>query len=431
MKLKATGLTLTAIVLATPLIWFPELAAKHDTIALFSQYLGIWALIAMAITQIIATRLTGIEAIFGGLDRSYILHKWLGIGALVAVLLHDTIDAEMNGLGAETVLTEVAETAGEISLYGLLILSVITVATFIPYHLWHWTHKFMGAFFALSAFHYLFILKPFSNGEPLGLYTGTFCLLGVLAYVYKLLPDRMRPSKTYTVDTVTKVEDTTSITLKPSGKPLNYKAGQFAFVTFESNGLSERHPFTISKAPSDDGNLRFTIATLGDYTYRLNKTVQSGLTAKVEGPFGRFINPAPKHPQIWIAAGIGITPFVAWANALPDDHAPVTLHYSVRHAAQAAHLDELQEQAKRLKNFTLHVHETHTGQRLTIEDIASNDLSKTKVFFCGPEAMRKSLVNGFKMRGLSSRSFHYEEFEIRSGIGLRRFANYLLKRTLG
>ena len=86
------------------MIWLPSIAQGRDGIALFSQYLGMSALIAMAISQTIATRIAPVEWIFGGLDRAYVLHKWLGIGALVAILLHDTIDAEMTGLGRETLL---------------------------------------------------------------------------------------------------------------------------------------------------------------------------------------------------------------------------------------------------------------------------------------------------------------------------------------
>jgi predicted ferric reductase len=85
----------------------------------------------MVITEIIATRIAVIEPLFGLLDRSYILHKWLGIGAMTAILLHDTVDAEMNGHGAETILRELAETLEELSFYGLLILVVVTIATFI------------------------------------------------------------------------------------------------------------------------------------------------------------------------------------------------------------------------------------------------------------------------------------------------------------
>ena len=57
-----------------------------DQVALFSQYLGLAALILMAWGQILATRVAGIEALFGGLDRVYVLHKWAGIVAMAAHL---------------------------------------------------------------------------------------------------------------------------------------------------------------------------------------------------------------------------------------------------------------------------------------------------------------------------------------------------------
>lgn len=147
-------------------------------VALFSQYLGLAALILVAWGQILATRLPGIETVSGGLDRVYVLHKRAGVIAIAAILLHDTIDAEMRDGARETFLSELAETLGEMSLYGLLILVVISVATFVPYHLWKWTHKAMGALFAAGVFHFVFIMKPFAMGDPAGLYTGAFCGAG-------------------------------------------------------------------------------------------------------------------------------------------------------------------------------------------------------------------------------------------------------------
>ena len=131
MSLRPLGLVVTVVALGVPFIWWPSIAQGRDVIALFSQYLGIWALIAMALLQVIATRWPGVEAVFGGLDRGYVLHKWLGIGAMAAILLHDTIDAEMDGLGRETALVELAETLGELSLYGILILVVITIVILV------------------------------------------------------------------------------------------------------------------------------------------------------------------------------------------------------------------------------------------------------------------------------------------------------------
>jgi len=427
MTLKPFGLALCAVSLATPMIWFPEIAKGRDAIALFSQYLGIWALIVMALAQIIATRLRLVESLFGGLDRSYKLHKWLGIGAMVAILLHDTIDAEMRGLGAETLLVEVAETAGELSLYGLLILVIITIATFIPYHLWRWTHKLMGFFFVAGAFHYLFILKPFANNDPLGIYTAAFCVVGILAFLYRYLPPSLRPSHAYEISQIAPAGAALSISLTPQGRGLRHRAGQFAFISF--NG-GEPHPFTISQAPQDDRALRVSVAPLGDDTHRFAQRLKPGTRAQIEGPFGRFERPHRAPRELWIAGGIGITPFLAWAGA-KQDATPVDLIYCVREASQAAHLEELRQLAETAPNLTLHIHESAQSGRLTAESalqLAGADVSDLTVSFCGPAAMRQSLAQDFGRLGLSGTKFRYELFEIRTGLGLRALSGWVQKR---
>jgi predicted ferric reductase len=208
---------------------------------LLSQYFGSAALIVMAISQLLATRFRVLEVIFGGLDRIYVLHKWLGISALAFILLHDTIDAEMDGLGAETLLVEVAETFGEISLYGILALVVITIATFVPYHLWRLTHRFIGGFYAASAFHFAFILKPFALTDPAGLYVLAFCVIGILSYLYTLLiSGRLANAHDYVVDSVGRAGDALAVTLAPAGRGMRQAPGQFAFVRFDAPALRNR-----------------------------------------------------------------------------------------------------------------------------------------------------------------------------------------------
>lgn len=429
MALKPVGLVGVGIAMLVPVIWLPAIGATRDSLALFSQYLGMTALIAMAISQIIATRWPGVETVLGPLDQSYRLHKWLGLWALAASFLHDTIDADMRGLGAETLLTDAAETAGEISLYGLLILVAMTVATFIPYHLWKWTHRFIGVFFVLSAFHYLFIQKPFSNGDPLGLYMGFVCLLGLLAYAYTSAPRHIRPARDYKVSDLEHQGDALVVTLDPVGRALKHRAGQFVFISFPGLGMGEPHPFTLSAAPREDGQLRMSIAPLGDYTIRLMSRLKAGAEARVEGPFGDFTK--PRGPQIWVAAGIGITPFAAMAGTLSPDDGPVTLLYTVKERSKAAHLDALEAVAAAHPNFDLVLRETAKEGRIdasTVADLAG-DLKGRHVLYCGPAALRKALWEGLKDRGLSVRRFRYELFEIRTGIGLQRLFKYLTDRA--
>jgi predicted ferric reductase len=429
--MNSIGLFLIVATTLFPAYQLFSLPGVADQIALFSQYLGLAALILMAWGQILSTRLPGAEVVFGGLDRIYVLHKWAGLVAMVAVLLHDTIDAEMQGKGPETALNKLAETLGELSLYGLLILVVISVATFIPYHLWKWTHKAMGALFATATFHFFFILKPFAMTEPAGLYTGLFCFAGLAAYVWTLLPDRVRPSREYTVANLEKTGGALAITMMPTGKGLNAAPGQFGVLRFKGHGSDEPHPFSFSQI-SDDGSLRVTVKALGDFTTRLEGSVKVGHRVSIQGPFGRF-RLSGKSPEVWIAGGIGITPFLAWAHALDPEGATVDLFYCVRSRSNAPHLAELEAVAKAKPNLRLHLIASTEGQRLSADIIAETvkgDLAQSKVSFCGPVLLRGALQTGLRRFGVTSRRFHFEEFEFRTGIGLKYLAAWIWERRV-
>lgn len=416
----------TTLFPAYQLFTLPNVA---DQIALFSQYLGLAALILMAWGQILSTRMAGIEAVFGGLDRVYVLHKWAGIAAMAAILVHDTVDAEMRGLGRDTVLTELAETLGEISLYGLLILVVVSVATFIPYHLWKWTHKAMGAMFAAGTVHFVFIMKPFAMTDPAGLYTGVFCVAGLAAYVWMLLPDHMRPSRAYKVAGIEKSGDALAVSLAPVSKGIRATPGQFGILSFTGAGASEPHPFSFSKVGAD-GTLRVTVKALGDFTAHLPRVLEVGQDVRVQGPFGRF-RLATKGPQVWVAGGIGVTPFVAWAGALAPDAPDVHLFYCVKSRVGAPHLDEVEAMAAAKPNLHLHVIASAEGTRLSAALIADRvgavQLGSAKVSFCGPVGLRRSLQHGLSHYGVTGRRFHFEEFEFRTGVGMKRLAVWVLR----
>lgn len=426
------GLILIAAACLVPVVWYVPLAASRDPVALFSQYLGSAALVLMGLNQFIATRMPGLETVFGPLDRIYVLHKWLGVIAMVAIGLHDIIDAEMNGLRGGP-LAGIAEDIGEISLYGLLILVLASVITFIPYHLWKWSHRLIGIFFALGAFHFFFIEKPFSNAEPLGLYISAFCLLGLVSYAWMSVLRPMAPrGHGYTVSSVKHLGGLTEVELTPRGRGLKHKPGQFAFLSVSASGLSEEHPFTLSSAPRQDRVLRFSIKDLGDYTRRFRDRIEQGMDATVSGPFGHFTMPSGRDPQIWVGAGIGITPFLALAEHLKQREAgQVKLYYCVRERDDIPYAVELEKIAEAVVNLEVIIVNSAEGVRLTPGRIASDlggELGQAHVFFCGPVAMRKALKSGLVLKGMRASRFHFEEFEMRTGIGLRRLAAWLWDR---
>ena len=431
--MRPFGLFLVAALLAAPLVEFLPLTAKYDSSAIFSQYLGCVALIAMAIGQLLATRISVIEPVFGGLDWVYVLHKWLGIGALLAVLLHDTVDAEIDGLARETWLTDLAETLGEISLYGFVILVVITIITFIPYHLWRWSHKLMGTFFAMSAFHFAFMSKPFANTDIIGIYVLSMCVIGLVAYVYTLLPAKFGTSSVpYLVEQVENTGGALAVTLKATGKSIRHYSGQFSFVSFDLPELREMHPFTISSAPNTTQTLQFTIKAMGDYTAKLQGPLKPGTAATLSPAYGQFRLRGNAKSQIWIAAGIGITPFKAWLEEVTPEHGQIDLFYCFKGRNNAPHMQQIEMMCAGLNNVTLHAVDSLTAPRLsasTIEDAISDDLRKSHVYFCGPSTMRENLRRDLHAKGVSHRRFHFEEFEIRSGIGIRKILTLAIQKA--
>lgn len=451
--MRPFGLAIIFCVTLIPLYWFIPMANDWDVTPVISQFFGVSALLLMACIQILATRLPILETIFGGLDRIYVLHKWMGISTLAFVMLHDTIDAEIDGVNGGWLL-DLAETLGENSLTALQVLLLISVVMLVPYHWWRQTHKLMGLVNILAVGHFIWIDKPFYNTDPLALYTLTFCLLGVIAYFYTLLNtfaprhplNRYRPYK------LTHIEHTggaTAVTLTPQDKGISFAAGQFAFVTFDNKAIAESHPFTISQAPNKQEQLRFTIKNLGDYTQRLDTHITEGMTVRVQGGFGHFRLRCNKKASVWVAAGIGITPFLAWLDELssgktPTKNHPIDLFYCIKNPQSAPHLEELKNKVDTLqsdlsKKITLHIIDSSKGTRLSANMIIERTKEQwpnIRVSFCGPKAMRQSLKKDLCEKGLvrkglfgkrlSTSSFVYEEFEIRSGVGIEPATKWAL-----
>ena len=163
----------------------------------------------------------------------------------------------------------------------------------------------------------------------------------------------------------------------------------------------------------------FMIKPLGDYTRRLPATLKAGDPVRVEGPYGRFDFGGAQARQIWVAGGIGITPFVARMQARVQDEAhagaaaPVDLFYSTSAPDEGfiARLRELAAQAR----VKLHVLVSQRDGRLDADGICRKvpDWKLAGVWFCGPAGFGATLRDTLAARGLPAERFHQELFEMR------------------
>lgn len=386
--------------------------------------LGAGAIAAMSLTLLLATRPSWLEPLFGGLDRMYGVHKWLGIAALALMLGHNTLEPELEDAVRETRLGEFAEDLGELALngfIGLILLSWIKRLPFtrleLPWPIWRFTHRFTGVLFAAAALHQFAIDQPDGLDGRLQLYLNTLSAAGLAAWLFTQgLAPWLRP-RHFVLEHVERQGAVAELSLRPVGRAMRWRPGQFAFVSAPDAGLAEAHPFTIASAPRADGRLQLGVKALGDWTGRLAQRLAPGQRIKVEGPYGRFVFRRRVRRQLWLAGGIGITPFLAWAEALTEaDTQDILLVWAVSTRDEAFAADRLAALAARHPRLRVHIVASAEDGRLTAERLARLapfPLREAQLFYCGPAGLRDALVADLRASGQCPRRIHHEAFALR------------------
>ena len=396
--------------------------ASHGSDAAIGIAVGAAGFVAMSEALILAARPRLLEPLFGGLDRMYRAHKWLGISALILMILHDLIQPDFDRAVRETSLGKTASDVGELAFNALLVL--IALSWFrrlpftrfqIPYQLWRFSHRFMGALFAIVAFHQLFVDMPAGADPSLAVLLNGFAIAGLVAWIVtEFIAPRLR-RRTFTVEQVSRHGDTTTVTLLPKGRAMRWRPGQFAFFSAPEAGLAEPHPFTIASAPAPDGRMTLAIRALGGWTRRLPDALREGMTVRVEGPHGRFDFRRGGARQIWLAGGAGITPFLAWADSLTatDPH-HIHLVHSVRTPEDAIGLETLRAAAARNPRFSFELVATGRDGRLTAERLGRSapfPPGTADLWFCGPAGLRRAVLRGLDRLGQNPRQVRFEHFD--------------------
>jgi ferredoxin-NADP reductase len=142
---------------------------------------------------------------------------------------------------------------------------------------------------------------------------------------------------------------------KPPG--FEFRAGQFLYLTLieppETDSEGNTRTFTIASAPSDPGLM---IATrMRDTAFkRVLRSMPLGKPMKIAGPGGSFtLHNNPAKTAVFLAGGIGITPFFSMACHAAHERLPhrIYLFYSNSRPEDAPFLAGVQELAKLNPNF--------------------------------------------------------------------------------
>ncbi|HYD76485.1 FAD-dependent oxidoreductase [Ramlibacter sp.] len=213
---------------------------------------------------------------------------------------------------------------------------------------------------------------------------------------------------------------------KPAG--FRFKAGQAIDLILPdlAGGASgsDRHAFSIVSAPHESD---LVVATrMRDSTF---KNALAGLPigglAQVDGPFGSLtLHRKPNRAAVFIAGGIGITPFISMlrhaSRNAPDQR--LVLLYSNRRPEDTAFLTELQRLEGDNRNFRLVATMTRMVESSLLwmgragpidEDLlkrVAEDLPDPIYYVAGPPSMVTALCDALERAGVDADDIRSEAF---------------------
>lgn len=411
-------MVLVAVILAP--VPFVIASFEESSEQMISHAFGTVALMSMSLALILSARPFGSDGFFGGLDKSYVVHKWLGISAFANMLIHDTLEAEVDGIPDQFGYHDLASDFGVWVYNSLLILVTMTFLHLMPYRWWRISHKFMVVIFALSLAHFVLIPKPLALGGLGGVYMLTFCILGLAAALFALRPRKVPRPVAYRVDGIDRGDAFTELTLVPEGAGIAQMAGQFVFLRRAGDSTLDAHPFTIRSAPKADESLRVAMATRSGWTKEIAAHVTKNDWFWVNGPYGRFTYEPTAHRQVWLSAGIGITPTLAWADAGVAPLGEIDIVHVCRSRSAAPDLSVLEAYAARYQDHvTLKVIETERTGRPNpkmLMRLVRDIQGRVDVYFCGPSSLEDDLNDALKSARKAKVQVHREVFRLRAGI---------------
>lgn len=214
------------------------------------------------------------------------------------------------------------------------------------------------------------------------------------------------------------IDNIWSFRFQPS-EPFTWIPGQFIRVDVPHEDPDEKGTsrwFTVASAPYEEIVQITTRVSDSTFKQALNAVPVGGKIQLLEHPDGDFGWQDSALPLIFVAGGIGITPYHSILKQRVHDNLPIpaTLVYGSRDE-QVAFKEELEAWTAKDSQFTIHY---IIGTRITAQSLAEllPDLNKSLVYVSGPDPLVDALSDDLLGNGLPQ-----------SQLRLDGFANYTIE----
>ena len=394
---------------------------------------GLVGLMIIATSFILAARYRWIADPFG-LDAVMLFHRRMAVVGYCSILVHLALLSYLNTNLLTRLWLPWHLQLGRIAILLLttqIIVSLYRAALRVEFEFWRIIHRFLGLVVLLIAFVHGLLSSGGFAPWPLRIVVLAVVAAALWSWAWSRLfrPEQLKQYRYRIQDVYQMSRGLWRIKLAPvnAGRALRYSPGQFAYFNFHRSGAGspgEEHVWTIASSPSEPDGLMLAVKELGDFTRTMGQS-KSGDIVTVHGPFGRFSHRL--HPSadelVFIAAGIGITPFrsmIRWITDHAENRRVLLLNANKSRGDIAFHR-ELAECQNRADGTVRVVHVLSrpdpdwTGEHghinaAMIKKYCDADLTGKTFWICGPGAFTAAIIKSLRTAGVPADKIHTEAF---------------------
>ncbi len=188
-----------------------------------------------------------------------------------------------------------------------------------------------------------------------------------------------------------------------------FSGGAHTVVEMQDGDITRLNPYSLMSDPMDQ--TAYTISVRRDDEGRggslfMHSKVSVGDQMVISYPVNLFSLDLRAKKHLFIAGGIGITPFLAQIKQLERFNGHWELHYACRSESLGSYVDEL---TSHHPNET-HVYYDDQDQVIDLANLLDGQPLGTHIYVCGPKGMIEWVRGTAAGEGWPREAVHYEEF---------------------
>lgn len=205
-----------------------------------------------------------------------------------------------------------------------------------------------------------------------------------------------------------------------------FTAGSHVIVSMRDGHREYHNAYSLMGSPRDTRSYQIAVrkedASRGGSLF-MHERVVSGAILSISEPANLFPLAGQGGQHVFVAGGIGITPFLSYLHELADRDCAYELHYAYREAQQGAFVEMLQSGPHRDR---VRLYAGSLGQRMDATELFATLKRDAHVYVCGPQKLNDSVLTAGRLAGWANEQLHSEQFAASSTSG-RMFAVVLAR----